>query len=226
MDARHNVNLRVEGGEVIGYLAEPESSHRSLVIVLHEWMGLSEHARGVCDNLAGEGYLAFAPDLYGGETPADSTEASAMMGALPVQQVVSDVVTAIYSLLKRSDDADTKVGVIGFSMGAAVLFNLASRYPELVSAAVPYYGGPFYEVDLSRISTPILGHFGEADPWAGAEVVDQLRRGLTSSDGAVDLRMHDGAQHGFVVEGNPAYDPQLSEDTWFATLDFLRTHLG
>lgn len=227
MDARHNISISAGSGDVIGYLAEPESSRGPLVLVLHEWKGLSDHIKGVCDELADEGFVAFAPDVYEGRVPHDDTEASSMMDAVPIHQVVADLRAAIQTLLERESVVDEKVGVVGFSMGAAIVFNLASEAPELVAAAVPYYGGPYYEVDLTRVSAPILGHFGSADPWAGADHVDKLRAGLLGSNSpSVDLRVYEGAEHGFVVEGSDAYDPELSSDTWLTSVSFLREHLG
>src|SRR5690606_2908797 len=50
-----------------GYLAQPASGSGAPVLVLHAWWGLNETISSFCDRLAGEGFLAYAPDLYHGE---------------------------------------------------------------------------------------------------------------------------------------------------------------
>jgi dienelactone hydrolase len=50
-----------------GYLANPPAGSGSPVLVLHPWWGLNDTIKGVCDRLAGAGFLAFAPDLYHGK---------------------------------------------------------------------------------------------------------------------------------------------------------------
>ena len=46
------------------------------VVVIQEWWGLVDHIRDVCDRLAAEGFVALAPDLYGGRTTHDADEAA------------------------------------------------------------------------------------------------------------------------------------------------------
>ena len=47
-----------------GYLALPAGGAGPGILVLHAWWGLTDHVRHVCDQLATEGYLALAPDLF------------------------------------------------------------------------------------------------------------------------------------------------------------------
>jgi carboxymethylenebutenolidase len=60
------VEFPVNGTSAAGYLAVPEGGGPG-VLVLQEWWGLVPQIKGVCDQLAGEGFTALAPDLYGGE---------------------------------------------------------------------------------------------------------------------------------------------------------------
>ena len=45
------------------------------VVVIQEWWGLTDHIADVADRLAAEGFVALAPDLYGGATTHDADEA-------------------------------------------------------------------------------------------------------------------------------------------------------
>ena len=74
--------FQVDDRTFSGYLAEPTAGSGLGVVVLHAWWGLTEPFRQVCDRLAGEGFVALAPDLYHGKTTASIEEAETLAGAL------------------------------------------------------------------------------------------------------------------------------------------------
>jgi len=58
--------FEVDGGTAAGYLGVPQRGHGPAVLVLHAWWGLTPFFKSVCDRLASEGFVALAPDRYGG----------------------------------------------------------------------------------------------------------------------------------------------------------------
>ena len=58
-----DITFDVEGKPANAYLASPDQPGAPGVIVLHAWWGLNEFFRNLCDRLANEGFVAFAPDL-------------------------------------------------------------------------------------------------------------------------------------------------------------------
>src|SRR5260370_26064497 len=68
-----------------GYLASPDAAAAPGVVVLHEWWGLTEPFRQVCDRVAEAGFVVLAPDLYRGKTTAKVEEAEALGAALDQQ---------------------------------------------------------------------------------------------------------------------------------------------
>ena len=50
-----------------GYLARPAAAAGKVpgVLVIHQWMGVTDHERMISDRLAGLGYVALAADIYG-----------------------------------------------------------------------------------------------------------------------------------------------------------------
>ena len=71
--ARQNVTFPSGGTTAHGYLALPPSGSGPGVIVIQEWWGLTDHIADVADRLAAEGFVALAPDLYGGKSPTRAT---------------------------------------------------------------------------------------------------------------------------------------------------------
>src|SRR6266567_9136395 len=67
--------------ECRGFLAWDDAVEgpRPGVLVVHEWWGLNDYARGRAEQLAKLGYIAFAADMYGeGKTAAHPKEAGEM----------------------------------------------------------------------------------------------------------------------------------------------------
>ena len=67
-----NVTFPSNGGTAHGYLAVPESGSGPGLVVIQEWWGLTTHIKDVTDRFAAEGFVALAPDLYGGTTTHDA----------------------------------------------------------------------------------------------------------------------------------------------------------
>ena len=74
-----NVTFPSNGGTAHGYLAVPESGSGPGLVIIQEWWGLTTHIKDVTDRFAAEGFVALAPDLFGGATTHDSDEAGTLM---------------------------------------------------------------------------------------------------------------------------------------------------
>ena len=77
-----DITFDVEGKPANGYLASPDQSGAPGVIVLHAWWGLNEFFRNLCDRLANEGFVAFAPDLNEGRVAKTVDDAKQIMSEL------------------------------------------------------------------------------------------------------------------------------------------------
>src|SRR5712691_3838889 len=106
------------GRRVGGYLARPQGAGPfPAVIGIQEWWGLNEHIKNVAERYAREGYVALAPDLYGGKVTADPNEAGKLMGALNREEAVKDLLGAIRHLRAMKEVRGDRIGVTGFCMG-------------------------------------------------------------------------------------------------------------
>lgn len=222
-----NVHFASNGSTAHGYLAVPESGSGPGVIVIQEWWGLVDHIADVCNRLAGEGFVALAPDLFGGATTHDPTEASKLMQQLPVAQAATDLAGAIDFLLEHSSVTSSQVGAVGFCMGGGFVLVLAAQQGDRVGAAVPFYGAiPGEMPDFSRLSAPVLGHFGEEDEGVPPDTVRTLAEAIEQQSGAAPEIHFYPAGHAFFNDQNPSsYAPEQAELAWSRTLDFLRSTL-
>ena len=86
------INLKTSFGATTAYSASPEVAEpRAAVILIHEWWGINDHVRDLVGRYAREGYLCVAPDLFRGKTATDSTEASALMNALALDDGIATI---------------------------------------------------------------------------------------------------------------------------------------
>jgi carboxymethylenebutenolidase len=223
-----NVTFPSGGGTAHGYLALPESGVGPGVIVIQEWWGLTSHIADVTNRLAAEGFVALAPDLYGGSTTHDADEAGKLMQELPVDRAATDLGGAVDFLLDHEAVVGRKVGAVGFCMGGGFVLVLAAQQGEKIGAAVPFYGvlGEDYP-SFENLSAPMLGHFGEQDTMAPPDAVKALADRIESESGRrPDFRLYP-AGHAFFNDENHlgTYDPEQATIAWNKTLNFLRANL-
>ncbi|HWR46435.1 MAG TPA: dienelactone hydrolase family protein [Pseudonocardiaceae bacterium] len=224
-----NVTFASNGSTAHGYLALPESGRGPGVVVIQEWWGLTNHIADVANRLAAEGFVALAPDLYGGATTHDVDEASKLMQDLPVDRAARDLGGAVDYLLGHDAVTSSKVGAVGFCMGGGFVLVLAAQQGDKIGAAVPFYGvlGEEYPSFESLVAS-LLGHFSERDEFVPPDRVQALAATIAQESGQVpDFRFYP-AGHAFFNDENPlgTYDPEQAAKAWDATLQFLREHVG
>jgi carboxymethylenebutenolidase len=224
-----NVTFASNGATAHGYLALPDSGRGPGVVVIQEWWGLTTHIADVTNRLAADGFVALAPDLYGGTTTHDAEEAGKLMQELPVQQAARDLGGAVDYLLGHEAVTSSKIGAVGFCMGGGFVLVLAAQQGDKIGAAVPFYAvlGEDYP-SFENLSTPVLGHFGEQDEFQSPDQVRELAATIEQQSGhRPDFRFYP-AGHAFFNDENllGTYDPDQAAKAWEATVSFLRAHLG
>ena len=197
------------------------------VLVIHENKGLNDWVRSVTGRLAGAGYSAMAIDLLseqGGTAAfADPAQATAALGAIPPEQFVHDLNSAVAQLKLRAPGQ--KVGVVGFCFGGGLVWQLLGSGALGVSVAVPFYGPLPDNPDFTGCKAAVLGIYGALDsrvtgskPAAKAALE---RAGLVH-----DLVVEPNADHAFFNETGPRYNAVAAADAWQRLLDWLGRYLA
>ncbi|MGH8991288.1 MAG: dienelactone hydrolase family protein [Acidimicrobiia bacterium] len=224
------VEFPSNGTTVVGYLATPEAGAGPGLIVIQEWWGLVDHIKDLCDRFAAEGFTALAPDLYHGATTTEPDEAGRLMMGMNLERAARDMAGAVDHLAGHEAVRGQGVGVVGFCMGGGLALWLATLRPDLVRAAVPFYGVIPWDAaqpDWSRLGAAVQGHYAENDGFASPEHVAALEAQLKDVGVEVEMFVYDGAHHGFFNDTRPeAHDETAARQAWVRTLEFLRRHLG
>ncbi|MFH1568188.1 MAG: dienelactone hydrolase family protein [Gemmatimonadota bacterium] len=214
-------------GPVRGHLAAPAGRSRlGGVVVIHENRGLNDHIRTVADRVAGEGFLAVAPDALSpvGGTPADADQARTMIGQLNGDDTRQDFLAAV-QYLKTHPRGNGKVGCVGFCWGGAMANQLAVHDPDL-RCAVPYYGQPPAAGDVPRIRAALLLHYAGLDERINAGIPG-YEEALKAAGVEYQLYVYEGAQHAFNNDTSAErYHPEAAALAWQRTIAFFREQLA
>lgn len=227
-NARQNVTFPSNGGSAHGYLKLPESGRGPGLVVIQEWWGLTSHIADLVDRFAAAGFVALAPDLYGGATTHDADEAGQLMQSLPVDRAARDLAGAVDFLLARDDVEGDRVGAVGFCMGGAFVLTLAAQEGGKVAAAVPFYPvGPMPE-DFSGLQAAVMAHFGEEDQFVPVSAADELVGKIKAGTGGQPTVYRYPAGHAFLNDENllGTYDAAQAKLAWDRTVEFLREQLA
>lgn len=216
-----------EAGETEGrgYLALPESGEGPGVLMLHAWWGLSPFFTELCDRVAKAGFVAFAPDMYGGRVVDTVEDAEQQVQAMDKTKTAAIVQGALAHLRGLPATGGRPVGVLGISMGAAWALTATNMAPDDIGAVAVLYGTAG-EVDFSATRAAFQGHFAEEDPFEPTEAVQELEGYLRAAGREAAFFTYPGVTHWFFEADRPEYNAEAAEQVWDRTVAFLRERLA
>lgn len=215
---------RPDGGTASGYLAEPAAGTNAPgVVVIHEWWGLQDQIKGICDQYAASGYRALAPDLYNGRVATDAATAESLMNGLDFLGATDQVVRGAAQFLKQTSP---KVALTGYCMGGVVVLLGAARVPE-IDAAVCYYGiPPEAAFDPTIIRIPVLGHFATRDEFFPIDRARDVQVKMAAAGAPVEFHEYE-ADHAFCNDRRlEVFNPDACELANARTMEFLAAKIG
>jgi carboxymethylenebutenolidase len=226
---RQNLTFPSGGAEAHGYLALPPGGSGPGVLVAHEWWGLTDQIAGIAEQLAAEGYVALAVDLYDGQVTSEPPEALKLMTSVPLAQGTARLADAVDFLLAHEAVTGESLGAVGYSMGGGYVLVLAAQAGAKLSTVVSYYGVVNgQDPDFSGVKAKVLGHFGEQDAFVPTDRAHQLTSAVRDQSGTdVQLLLYPRG-HSFANEQNllGTYDKGDGDLAWERTLAFLKAGLG
>ena len=228
------------GEEVFqGYLTYNDalSDKRPGILIVHEWWGLNEHPKQRARQLAQEGYVAFALDMYGkGRVTDDPKEAGQW-----ASQIRKDPLLARqrfeYGLnqLQEREDVDSEyIAAIGYCFGGGVCLDMARMGLDL-KGVVSFHGGLSNNIskDHYNLTVPVLVCHGGEDPMVPPSEVKDFFQEMNQAGADWQLIAYGGAVHSFT---NPeadqrgmkgvAYNEKADQQSWMHMLLFFRDILN
>lgn len=207
------------------------------VLVVHQWMGLTDYEKRRCRELAALGYIAFALDIYGkGVRPGNAQEAGKQAGKFKEDRQLyrRRLALGLKQLRAQKGVARNEIAAIGYCFGGTGVLELARSGAE-VQGVVSFHGGldsPTPE-DGKRIKAKLLICHGANDPFVPEEQIQAMKNELNAAQVDWQMIYYAGAVHAFtqpMAGGDPtrgaAYDPKADKRSWLAMKSFFAELFG
>jgi carboxymethylenebutenolidase len=181
------------------------------------------------DRLPAMGYVGLAPAMFHREgrmtmgLHEEMDTAVARMGRCTDDNIVADVQAAVDYLKGQSFVQGDRIGIVGFCFGGRVSYLAACNVSD-IKATVVYYGGrilaplggdgPSPLEQTSKISSPVLGLFGEDDQNPTTDDVAQISAELAKHSKVHEFHSYPGCGHGFNCNARGSYRPESARDAW------------
>ncbi|MFN7957908.1 MAG: dienelactone hydrolase family protein [Holophagaceae bacterium] len=218
-----------------GYLAHPTAAKGRVpgVVVIHQWMGLTDHERRVSDDLAKLGYAALAADIYGeGVRPANTAEAGKLAGSFKGDRALyrRRIAAAIEALKGQKGVDGGRIAVIGFCFGGTGALE-AARGGLPVKAVVSFHGGLDVPAGFTPgpLSAKVLVCHGAEDPWVPAKEVAAFQDEMRQAKADYVFVAYANAVHAFTQKEagsdnskGAAYNEAAHRRSWQHMQDFFR----
>ena len=228
------IGIQGRDGKFYAYIARPKTSSVSAVVVLQELFGVNADIRKHCDELAEQGYLAVAPDLYWRQEPGidlnvtsegDWQHGLRLYSAYDRDAGVKDIKDTI-DTVRNLPECTGKVALLGYCLGALMVFMTAVRN-DGIDAAIWYHGADTekYLGESDNLSAPLLMHLAEEDEFISKEAQAQIKRALATNPTAT-VYSYAGQRHAFSRHNGAHYNAVAATLANGRTSAFLRQHLG
>jgi carboxymethylenebutenolidase len=207
-----------------GYFVRPEQEGTYPgVVMIHENRGIRPEIKMTAEQLAKEGYIVLAVDLYDGKVAETQEEARALSSSFDQVAGIQNMKAAVKYLREHGAD---KLATLGWCFGGRQSVELAIS-GEQFDATVVYYGGNMATTTdrLAPIKWPVLGIFGDKDQAIPVEKVKEFEASLNTLGIENEIHIYPGVGHAFANPSGTNYAPEATKDAWEKTTAFLRTHL-
>jgi carboxymethylenebutenolidase len=192
-------------------------------LMIHEWWGLNDNIKRVARELAAEGYIVLAVDLFHGEVTNNSERALELVSSINQTEAISNMKSAVAYLREKENLA--KIASLGWCFGGGQSLQLALSGEEL-DATVIYYGNLVTdESKLAVIRWPVLGIFGDQDTSMPVAQVKEFKSVLDKLGIQNEIYIYPDVGHAFANPTGPNYAPNETKDAWQKTIAFLNHNL-
>lgn len=214
------------------YIARPAKLPAPAVVVLQELFGVNADIRATCDELAAQGFIAIAPDLFWRQEPgvdldvrseADWQHGLRLYTAYDRDAGVTDIVETIRTAAALPESTG-KIALHGYCLGALMAFITAARHE--VDAAVAYHGSETekYLGEVGGLNAPLLMHLGEEDEFISKAAQAQIKAALAKKPNTM-IYSYPGQRHAFSRHNGAHYDAAAAALANGRTSEFLNRQL-
>jgi len=221
-----------DGGAFSAYVALPNVTPAPAIIMIQEIFGVNQEMRDKCDEMARQGYIAIAPDLFwriepgielSDNKPEEIERAFELYNNFDINAGIEDLKTTL-GYLRNRKECMGQVGCVGYCLGGFLAF--AMSIESNIDASVSYYGVniPSLLEREDEIQTPLLMHIAEKDEFVPPEDQEQIKAVLANHPHA-NAHTYKGQNHAFARVNGAHYNEEAANLANQRTADFLTNTL-
>jgi len=229
---KDQININGRDGAFGAYIARPKALPAPTVVVLQELFGVNADIRKHCDELAEQGFIAVAPDLFWRQEPGvdlsvtsepDWQHGLRLYQAYDREAGTRDVKDTV-DTVARMPESTGRIAVLGYCLGALMTFLTAVRHR--VDAAVAYHGGDTekYLGEIGGLHTPLLMHLAEEDEFISKPAQAEIKKALATKPNAT-VYSYPGQRHAFSRHNGTHYNAAAAALANGRTSEFLNQQL-
>lgn len=225
------IKYSTENTDMLGYLAfdANQEGKRPGVLVIHEWWGHNEYARGRAEMLADLGYVALAVDMYGDGKKADHPQDAGKFSSAVFANMdeAKDRFEQAMKTLKAHPMVDSdKIAAIGYCFGGSVALTMANAGYDL-DAVAAFHSGitlPIMPDADNPPATKVLVANGAADPFIEPKDVVAWSKSMEAVNADFEYVAYPETKHAFTDPGATEkgktfnlpleYNEQSDIDSW------------
>jgi dienelactone hydrolase len=221
------VTYQVDGESYEGYYTSP-SPEAPLVLLIHDWDGLTDYEVKRAEMLAGMGYAVFAADLFGaGVRPTEVKDKREHTGELykdreKMRRLMLGAVEAA-----KTEGADVNNAVaMGYCFGGSAVLEFARSGVDLKGFAT-FHGGLATPDGQNYTKTrgKVLIMHGTADASVSMDDFASLAVALEKNNVPHEMITYSGAPHAFTVFGTDRYRADADRKSWQRFTEYLKETL-
>lgn len=217
------VTYEVDGKAYEGYYQEAGQG-KPLLILVHDWDGLTDYEVKRAEMLAELGYNVFAVDLFGkGVRPTENEHKKLLTGDLyKDRQRMRSLFEAAYAEAQKHAGDSPGTVAFGYCFGGAVVLEMARAGVE-IDGFVTFHGGlttPEGQ-DYARTKGKVMVFHGTADTAISMEDFGNLAVELESAGVPHEMVTYSGAPHAFTVLGSDRYHEEADKQSWTRFTGYL-----
>ena len=215
------------GARLAGYLARPSKPGSfPIVLVCHENRGLTRHIEDVARRVAKAGYVGLAVDLLsreGGTAKHGFDAIPGILGKAAPARHVQDFQSGLAYARSQPSARGERVGMTGFCFGGGVTWRVAAGVPDM-KAAVPFYGVPVQEADVSGIGAAVLAIYAGLD--------ERINQNIPAIEAAMQKHgktfrkiVYPNVNHAFHNDTGERYNAAAAKAAWGEALAWFGKYL-
>ncbi|PSW06960.1 dienelactone hydrolase [Photobacterium lipolyticum] len=218
-----SVRYQVNGQNYEGYYISP-AKDAPLILMVHDWDGLTDYEVKRAEMLVEEGYAVFAVDLFGaGIRPTKVEDRRQHTGELyKDRQKMRDLLNGGLKAAEAKGAKTEDVVAMGYCFGGAAVLELARSGAD-IKGFVTFHGGlktpP--DQDYAKTKGSVLIMHGAADQAISMEDFAALSKALEASQVSHEMIVYSGAPHAFTVFDSPNYRQEADRKSWHRFLTYL-----